>query len=118
MGDRIRDRSTENSIVATTLEAEVDDGCTTLYRVVDRGRHDPGPRQSDIFLLSTDNAPRWTRSGSSPSSSQIADAVALRPAAGARTELTRITTRSAQRWVKDSRSAEEILGYGPDGLPS
>jgi antitoxin VapB len=35
-----------------------------------------------------------------------------------RTELTRITTRSAQRRVKDSRSAEEILGYGPDGLPS
>jgi antitoxin VapB len=33
-------------------------------------------------------------------------------------ELTRIAKRSAQRRVRDSRSAEEILGYGPDGLPS
>ena len=33
-------------------------------------------------------------------------------------ELTRITARSAQRPVCDVRSAEEILGYGPDGLPS
>jgi antitoxin VapB len=32
-------------------------------------------------------------------------------------ELTRITNRSAQRPVRDARSAEEILGYGPDGLP-
>ncbi|MDX6690939.1 MAG: antitoxin VapB [Solirubrobacteraceae bacterium] len=33
-------------------------------------------------------------------------------------ELTRIATRSATRRVMDRRSAEEILGYGPDGLPS
>jgi antitoxin VapB len=33
-------------------------------------------------------------------------------------ELTRIAKRSAQRLVRDSRSAEEILGFGPDGLPS
>jgi antitoxin VapB len=33
-------------------------------------------------------------------------------------ELTRIAKRSAQRRVRDRRSAEEILGYGPDGLPS
>jgi antitoxin VapB len=33
-------------------------------------------------------------------------------------ELMRIATRSAQRRVRDGRSAEEILGYGPDGLPS
>jgi antitoxin VapB len=33
-------------------------------------------------------------------------------------ELTRIAKRSAQRRVRDARSAEEILGYGPDGLPS
>jgi antitoxin VapB len=33
-------------------------------------------------------------------------------------ELTRIAERSAQRRVRDRRSAEEILGYGPDGLPS
>ncbi len=31
-------------------------------------------------------------------------------------ELTRIAQRSAQRQVLDGRSAEEILGYGPDGL--
>jgi antitoxin VapB len=33
-------------------------------------------------------------------------------------ELTRIAERSAGRGVGDRRSAEEILGYGPDGLPS
>lgn len=33
-------------------------------------------------------------------------------------ELTRIAKRSAQRRVRDDRSTEEILGYGPDGLPS
>jgi antitoxin VapB len=33
-------------------------------------------------------------------------------------ELTRIAERSATRRVIDGRSAEEILGYGPDGLPS
>jgi antitoxin VapB len=33
-------------------------------------------------------------------------------------ELTRIAKRSAQRRVRDGRSADEILGYGPDGLPS
>jgi antitoxin VapB len=35
-----------------------------------------------------------------------------------RNELTRIAQRSAQRQVRDGRSAEEILGYGSDGLPS
>jgi antitoxin VapB len=35
-----------------------------------------------------------------------------------REELTRIAARSAARRVRDKRSAEEILGYGPDGLPS
>jgi len=35
-----------------------------------------------------------------------------------RTELTRITTRSAGRRIKDTRSADEILGYDSDGLPS
>ncbi len=33
-------------------------------------------------------------------------------------ELVRITKRSARRRVRDPRSADEILGYGPDGLPS
>ncbi len=33
-------------------------------------------------------------------------------------ELIRISTRSAQRPIRDDRSPEEILGYGPDGLPS
>jgi antitoxin VapB len=33
-------------------------------------------------------------------------------------ELTRIAARSAGRAVRDQRSVEEILGYGPDGLPS
>ena len=33
-------------------------------------------------------------------------------------ELTRIAARSARRRVMDGRSAEEILGYGPDGLAS
>jgi antitoxin VapB len=40
------------------------------------------------------------------------------PSERRRTELARITTRSARRRVQDNRSAEEILGYGPDGLPS
>ena len=35
-----------------------------------------------------------------------------------RQELARISQRSARRRVLDRRSAEEILGYGPDGLPS
>jgi antitoxin VapB len=35
-----------------------------------------------------------------------------------RQELTRLAERSAERQVLDERSAEEILGYGPDGLPS
>jgi antitoxin VapB len=35
-----------------------------------------------------------------------------------REQLTRITQRSAARGVVDRRSADEILGYGPDGLPS
>ena len=35
-----------------------------------------------------------------------------------RQELTRIANRSAQRQVRDDRDAEEIIGYGPDGLPS
>ena len=32
--------------------------------------------------------------------------------------LTQIAERSAGRRIRDRRSAEEILGYGPDGLPS
>ena len=32
--------------------------------------------------------------------------------------LTRIAERSAGRRIRDKRSADEILGYGPDGLPS
>ncbi|MCA1693607.1 MAG: type II toxin-antitoxin system VapB family antitoxin [Actinobacteria bacterium] len=35
-----------------------------------------------------------------------------------REELRHIAERSAQRRVRDERSAEEILGYGSDGLPS
>ena len=35
-----------------------------------------------------------------------------------RHELMDITRRSASRPLRDSRSTEEILGYGPDGLPS
>jgi antitoxin VapB len=35
-----------------------------------------------------------------------------------RRELTEIAARSAGRRVRDRRSAEEILGYGPDGLPT
>jgi antitoxin VapB len=35
-----------------------------------------------------------------------------------RAELARISQRSARRRVLDRRSAEEILGYGPDGLSS
>ncbi len=35
-----------------------------------------------------------------------------------RQQLTRIATRSAARNVRDQRSADEIIGYGPDGLAS
>ena len=35
-----------------------------------------------------------------------------------RRELAQIAERSAGRRVRDQRSADEILGYGPDGLPS
>lgn len=35
-----------------------------------------------------------------------------------REELTEIARRSAARRVRDQRSADEILGYGPGGLPS
>jgi antitoxin VapB len=35
-----------------------------------------------------------------------------------RQELTQIAERSSGRRVRDRRSADEILGYGPDGLPS
>ena len=35
-----------------------------------------------------------------------------------RQRLTQIATRSAARRVRDTRNPEEILGYGPDGLPS
>jgi antitoxin VapB len=35
-----------------------------------------------------------------------------------REELGRIAERSAARPVRDPRTAEEILGYGRDGLPS
>jgi antitoxin VapB len=35
-----------------------------------------------------------------------------------RRELTEITKRSSKRRVRDRRTADEILGYGPDGLPS
>jgi len=34
-----------------------------------------------------------------------------------RHELTNISERSARRRIQDERSADEILGYGPDGLP-
>lgn len=34
-----------------------------------------------------------------------------------RQEMERIAERSAARPVHDPRSADEILGYGPDGLP-
>lgn len=34
-----------------------------------------------------------------------------------RGELSRIADHSAARAVRDDRSAEDILGYGPDGLP-
>ena len=33
-------------------------------------------------------------------------------------KLTKIADRSAQRPVRDARSAEEILGYDADGLPT
>jgi len=32
-------------------------------------------------------------------------------------QLAAIARRSAQRRVHDDRTADEILGYGPDGLP-
>jgi hypothetical protein len=32
--------------------------------------------------------------------------------------LARIAARSAGRRARDARSADEILGYGSDGLPS
>lgn len=35
-----------------------------------------------------------------------------------RQELMEIAERSGGRRVRDPRGAEEILGYGPDGLPS
>jgi prevent-host-death family protein len=35
-----------------------------------------------------------------------------------RRELKRITDRSAARPSRDHRTAEDILGYGPDGLPA
>lgn len=35
-----------------------------------------------------------------------------------RHQLTQIAGRSSARPVRDQRSAEEILGYGPNGLPS
>jgi antitoxin VapB len=35
-----------------------------------------------------------------------------------RQELMRIARRSAKLPIRDARSADEILGYGPDGLPS
>lgn len=35
-----------------------------------------------------------------------------------RQELTHIAKRSAERRVRDTRSAGEILGYGSEGLPS
>jgi antitoxin VapB len=35
-----------------------------------------------------------------------------------RAELSHIVRRSRARQVRDQRSPEEILGYGPDGVPS
>lgn len=35
-----------------------------------------------------------------------------------RDALTALTDRSSARRVRDQRSAEEIVGYGPDGLAS
>jgi antitoxin VapB len=35
-----------------------------------------------------------------------------------REELSHIVRRSRARRVRDQRSPEEILGYGPDGVPS
>lgn len=35
-----------------------------------------------------------------------------------REALAAIARRSAQQRVRDERTADEILGYGPDGLPS
>jgi len=39
------------------------------------------------------------------------------PRAQRRQTLTQIAGRSAARWVRDQRPADEIVGYGPDGLP-
>jgi len=35
-----------------------------------------------------------------------------------REALTKLTDRSSARRVRDQRSTEEILGYGPNGLPA
>jgi antitoxin VapB len=35
-----------------------------------------------------------------------------------RRALAEIAERSSRRRIRDQRSADEILGYGPDGLPS
>jgi antitoxin VapB len=35
-----------------------------------------------------------------------------------RHELMKISERSSRLPIRDPRSADEILGYGPDGLPS
>ena len=35
-----------------------------------------------------------------------------------REALTTLTDRSSARPVRDRRGADEIMGYGPDGLPS
>jgi len=35
-----------------------------------------------------------------------------------REALTALTDRSSTRRVRDGRGAEEIVGYGPDGLPA
>jgi antitoxin VapB len=32
--------------------------------------------------------------------------------------LSEIAERSARRRIRDARAVDEILGYGPDGLPS
>lgn len=40
------------------------------------------------------------------------------PSERRREALTRLTDRSSARRVRDHRSADEIVGYGPDGLPS
>jgi antitoxin VapB len=35
-----------------------------------------------------------------------------------REELGRIAERRSARWVRDPRSPDEIIGYGPDGVPT